>query len=425
MEKGTIFAVSDITLGQTLACIVLIGISLLAGCASVSAPDDYRSHSVDRAPRNRIPNEVILPPGTLMDSKHIELLYEQDQSPSKCQFLPTLQAGSATITYVYWRETRKPAVHVTSPLPANCNSPARNLHQCLSTSLKRWVTQAIAQDKDWSACVKDVDSIDIAFPYHAKESLERAFGFNFLPVPDNSRDSLASIEVRAGMNVCMRAEVTLAGAATDLSRLPGAEQCQQVLPGPGGTVTFSRLSRLSDPTFKGLADASKTPTIQEAHGWSAIRSHAETEKAYSESLRLTLFFPATTTLHETADWKRKAFHATVAKRDANDFGPLVILSKDTIAVASRDVTYATLCNGLDRSCFLFRDLPSVRITHPIWADRQLLEAEPGMTVGDLLAASGLATKAPILLREFRGRRVPVHGDLVPVLPGDTLRSTRD
>lgn len=407
---------------NTRGMIVLAALLLSGCCSTVTAPYEFTGKVQERHTDDTEPNHLVLPPGTSINSGSIRLLLEQDDASSACQRLPKINGAGFTVSSVYWTDIGKRAIQIDVPDDeAGClKLKPGDLRACLRNKLSTQVKEKIDEDASWSACKPNLDSLDAVFPYHVRESLRDDLGFGL-----GENDELVTVHPRAGMNVCVSSETTLTGTDNDMARLPTGEQCQQFLPQKDGRLAFSRFDRFTSSAITGLSGAQSNIAIYETNSWSVIRSHAVGN--YNNAFYLAVYFPSTQSMKQT--WVGGVdFILRIQNGDALDAGPLIVLSTtDKVRPNSRKIEMKDLCTGNQRSCFIFRDRPSVRITQPIWFGESLLHFELGTTMDDIPTIVAIEPGHLELMRQYRGEKTPMKGDtgMVPLILGDYVRRTHD
>lgn len=413
-----------------LLSVLLVAVSA-GGCASISAPYQFTGQADGGIARpEKTPNQLILPPGTQVDHSHIRLLVEREEVSAGCRALPAIQTSTFTMSVLKWEEIGKQAFRIdVDRAKAQCGpNEVTKLRGCLVANVLPHIDAALAAaaaNPSVRSCLPDRaefrSALKASFPYHARESLQDDMGFRFEndDKPD-SKPELASVSVFPGLKVCIRSEMALGTSYENNSRVIGGDQCQQFLKAEDGKLAFPRLDHYASPAIPGQAFPTQAAAIFESQTWSAIRSHAA--HSFDNAFRLSIYFPREQRVTQTWEPASEFMRKIATPSDTSAAGPLVVMDSAVIDLPSRKMPMSQLCAG-QRSCYIFRDRPVVRLTQPIWLDAYMLEMELGTTFADAQTLVALSSSQLNLMRKYREKSVTVKGDAgpIPLVPGDTLR----
>lgn len=455
----------NVSLGEcsprVLGSIGTICLLLLGGCATTyKAPYQYKVEG-PAGPPTRLMEQRILPPGAVVSKDTVTFVVEHDDANPSCLLLPEINIESlGRISSVYWRDIGKRGTRIDVDLKKlSCKTDEEGLRKCMRKAGAIAMDGIINASPEWATCWKPSPYLEPSYPYTARESLEEDLGFVFVPrssfgSPSKSievetvetkksasssamelvmvktqvsehayvPDEVSSVNLRPGMKICVQAELSLTPNNSNRARQGTPENCARFVDGVGDLLAFPRIDQLASTVYAPFLNAHKTVAIYGVYDWSGIRSHAI--EALGNTFQLTVYYPRVQAMNDT--WTPISGVFMIENGSTTQAGPLVLLSgTKRVLPEGRQIQLDQFC-GEDRfSCFLFMNRPSVRITQDIRLDQQVLEAELGMTLGELAASKSLP---PVeISRHFRGRPIPVKGnaDQVPLVRGDALRSLHD
>jgi len=426
--------------------------------------------------------QVVLPPGAVVGKGTVTFVVEHDDVKPSCLLLPDISNDSlGLISSVYWRDIGKRGTRIDVDLNKfSCEIETKGLRECMRIAGEIAI-EAIGKESQWAACWKPPSpSMEPSYPYTVRESLEEDLGFAFVSKPTDkgkfdsigtkivatepSTDTdpqptvngvcapslvktligganakideacvkasehpnqVSSVDLRPGMKICVQAEHRFNSSSSTRSRQASKEHCSRFVKGPNDLLAFPQIQQLTSPIYGPYLNAHTASAIFGVYDWSGIRSHAL--DSLHNAFQLTVYFPQIQSEQDQL-WGSAGDIWLIEAKKANNAGPLVLLSgvKREIPNGGRKVPYSALCGSTQGfSCFLFMDRPSVYITQDIRMGQEVLEAELGITLGELAASQSLP---PIeLLRPFRDRPIPVKGnaDQAPLVSGDGLRRLHD
>jgi len=426
------------------ASIGVMCLLILSGCTTFNAPYQYTAEgSVE--PQKPPGKPVVLPPGALINEGGITFVVEHNDVNLSCLRLPKISDKSfGAISSVYWRDIGKRATRIDVD---SCKANQKGLRSCMRKAAAAAMA-IIKSNSDWAGCVPADTSMEASLPYDARDSLEEDLGFTFV-LENESIDitnlelstseaetfnevmlkdrvaprQVSSVNVRPGMKICVQTEQSLTGGQGDRSRLASPEHCAQFAGRDGEHLNFPGLAHLAPTLYVPLLNAHKTVAIFGVYGWSGIRSHAI--ESLKNDFQLTVYFPRMQAFGQT--WTTVNHVPIIIDGTTKNVGPLMLLSEaKRVMPSGRQVKLEDLCGPGKFSCFLFLDRPYVRITQTIRMGQELIDAELGMNLDELIVVNSLP--AVVLSRPFRGRPIPVKGNAVnqvPLVRGDTLRALHD
>lgn len=418
---------------RVLAC--LVAAALISGCATVNAPYEFAAKRGAQATLSpgSVPDVMVLPPGTTVTNKEVRLLLEQDRTMN-CLGLKIIEPDkNISVSAVYWSNIGRQATQIvlSGEGVACISDPKRRTRACLRDTYLKEIKDEIERDPRWKSCAGDLSrldaALDAALPYHAKESLETDLGFVFLPTSKPpKRDTLSALRLRAGTKVCVTSEVGLT-PSFDVSRVATAEQCQQFLAHDGG-LAFPRFESYASSAMSGLANIGTTAEMLAVHNWLPVRSYAVDH--LDQTFQATFYF--TNKQSPRVEWTVSENNELLTSSVSGvlSVGPLLVVTAGTSKADSpvnRQFELSDRCGTGKGACFLFRDRSNVRVTYPLWWGQSVVDVDIGMTRQDFATAWGIPSDQVQVMRPYLGRLVPISGsgELVPLIPGDSLRRRND